>query len=74
MEIKRLVLEGILEKVNFSDWATPIVLILKSDGSIRVCDDCKVTLNPELQVDQHTMLTNARHLCVLGRQSVLLQN
>ena len=33
-EIKRLVLEGILEKVNFSDWATPIVPILKSDGSI----------------------------------------
>ena len=53
MEIKRLVLEGILEKVNFSDWATPIVPILKSDGSIRVCGDCKVTLNQELQVDQY---------------------
>ena len=56
-EIKRLVIEGILEKVNFSDWATPIVPILKLDGSIRVCGDYKVTLNPELQVDQHPMLT-----------------
>ena len=33
-EVKRLVLEGILEKVNFSYWATPIVPILKLDGSI----------------------------------------
>ena len=65
-EIKRLVLEEILEKVNFSDWATPIVPILKSDGSIWVCSDYKVTINPELQVGQHPMLTIRNIFASLG--------
>ena len=40
--------------------------MLKSDGSIRVCGDYKVTLNPELQVDQHPMLTMRDIFASLG--------
>ena len=65
-EIKRLVLEEILEKVNFSYWATPIMPTLKLDGSTRVCGDYKVTLNPEFQVDQHPMLTMHNIFASLG--------
>ena len=52
-DLARLERQGVIEKVSYSDWATPIVPVPKSDGSIRLCGDFKVTLNPVLQVDQH---------------------
>ncbi|GFV46539.1 retrovirus-related Pol polyprotein from transposon 412 [Trichonephila clavipes] len=44
-EIDRLEKEGIIEKVDSSEWATPVVPVVKSDGSIRLCADYSVTLN-----------------------------
>ena len=38
-EIKRLESLGVLEKVDFSYWASPIVPVLKPDGSVRICGD-----------------------------------
>ena len=54
-EIERLESSGVLEKVEFSKWATPIVPVPKKDGSFRLCGDYKVTLNPALEVDQHPL-------------------
>ena len=34
---------GVLEKINHSEWAAPIVPIPKADGSLRICGDYKVT-------------------------------
>ncbi|XP_017472395.1 PREDICTED: uncharacterized protein LOC108363521 [Rhagoletis zephyria] len=44
-ELDRLCAQGIFEPVEYSDWATPIVPVLKSDGTIRICGDYKSTLN-----------------------------
>jgi len=41
--------EGELVPVESSDWATPIVVIHKKDGGIRICGDFKVSINPVLQ-------------------------
>ncbi|XP_044766654.1 uncharacterized protein K02A2.6-like [Coccinella septempunctata] len=52
-EINRLVEVGILTPVSFSEWATPVVPIIKKNGEIRLCADFKVTINPHIQVDQY---------------------
>ena len=45
-EIDRLVGGGgILKPVEFSEWAAPIVPVLKPDNTIRLCGDYKVTVN-----------------------------
>ena len=44
-ELDRLQKEDIIEPVTFSEWAAPIVPVVKDDGGIRICCDCKVTIN-----------------------------
>ena len=51
-ELDRLESQGVLEKVNYSEWAAPIVPVLKADGQIRICGDYKVTVNPALHADR----------------------
>ena len=54
-ELDRLEAAGILQKVDHSDWAAPIVPVPKKVGTIRVCGDYKVSVNPMLQVDQYPL-------------------
>ena len=54
-ELDRLESDGIIEKVDHSDWASPIVPVPKGDGKIRICGDYKVTVNSHLQVDQYPL-------------------
>ena len=54
-ELDRLEQEGVLKRVNFSEWASPIVAVPKKDGQFRVCEDYKATINPSLEVDQYPL-------------------
>lgn len=44
-----LVSRDIVKRVNFSDWASQIVVADKKNGDIRVCCNYKRTLNPNLE-------------------------
>ncbi|GFX51444.1 uncharacterized protein K02A2.6 [Trichonephila clavipes] len=54
-ELNRLVAEDIIEPVTYSDWATPIVPVIKQNGNLRICGDYKVTINPGLKIEQYPL-------------------
>ena len=46
---------GALSPVYWSEWAASIVVVPKSDGSLRICGDFRVSVNPFLKVDQYPL-------------------
>ncbi|CAR98767.1 Protein CBG27228 [Caenorhabditis briggsae] len=52
-EIERLQKAGVISPVDHSDWAAPIVLVKKKNGSLRMCADFS-TASQEHAVHQHT--------------------
>ena len=44
-ELNKLEENGVIVKVDHSDWASPIVVVPKADGSVRICGDYKETIN-----------------------------
>ena len=52
-ELDRLEKLRVIEKINHSRWAAPIVPIVKANGELRLCGDFKVTVNSAIEVDQY---------------------
>ena len=52
-ELSRLQALGVIQPVRFSDWAAPIVPVLKSDGRVRICGDYKVTINRAARLEKY---------------------
>ena len=55
LELKRLETEGILHKIKSSDWSTTIVPVARSNGTVRICGDLKITVNPQLQTEEYPL-------------------
>ena len=53
-ELERLE-QGVVEPVQFSDWAAPIVPVMKGDGSVRICDDYKLTVNKVAELEVYLL-------------------
>ena len=66
-EIDRLEADGVLVKVNHSDWASPIMVVPKSDGGNRICADFKVSINQCIDVDRYPLPTTEElSACLTG--------
>ncbi|XP_056009456.1 uncharacterized protein K02A2.6-like [Ostrea edulis] len=81
-ELDRLIQLGILTPVKYSEWATPIVVVPKRDGTVRICGDFKVTLNPNIEIDQYPLprvddifssLTGGHHFTKIDLKNAYLQ-
>ena len=69
-ELERLEQEGIITPVPWSDWATPVMVVPKPDGSVRLCGDFKTAVNPALNVDQFPLPRVEDILATLGGSDV----
>lgn len=54
-KLDKLVEEGVIIKVDYNEWATPTVPVIKSNNAVRICGGFKVSLNPMLEVDQYPL-------------------
>ena len=54
-ELDRLVQEEIISPVDYSEWAAPIVPVMKSSGQVRICGDYKCTINQSARVDKYPL-------------------
>lgn len=82
IEIERLLQNKRIAPVKYSKWGTPIVPVLKPDGTVRLCGDYKVTLNPYLETDRYPLpnietifetLKGGEYYCELDLKEAYLQ-
>ena len=66
-ELNRLVACGVLEPVQFWDWAAPVVPIVKHDGRIRICGDFKLTIYQVAHVETYPLPRFEDLLASLGK-------
>ena len=52
-ELERLTKAQIIEPLQFSDWAAPVVPVLKPNKTVRICGDFKFTVNPVSRLDRY---------------------
>lgn len=62
-ELDRLVRVGILKPVSYSEYASPIVAVLKKNNDVRICGDYSATINKDLLIDSYPLPT-INELCV----------
>lgn len=56
-QLREMVKENILLPVRQSEIASPIVIVPKKNGTLRICGDFKKTLNPILKTDHYPLPT-----------------
>ena len=69
-ELHRLESQGVVKKVERSDWASPIVCVPKKDGSIRICGHFTVSINRVLLDNPYTLPDTEDVFATLGSGTV----
>ncbi|UYV79891.1 hypothetical protein LAZ67_18000994, partial [Cordylochernes scorpioides] len=69
-ELDRLEKSQIIEKVNASDWSTPLVTVIKSNGELRLCGDFKNNLNNCIEDEKYPLPTIETMLGNLGGNKI----
>ena len=54
-ELERFESLGIIIPVQHSNWAAPVVPVLKANGTIRLCGDYRVTINKAAKLDGYPL-------------------
>ena len=54
-DLERQICNGSLKPVEYSTWATPIVVVPKPNKTVLICGDYKATVNPQLKINQYPL-------------------
>lgn len=54
-ELTHMIEAGVLTPIKYSKWATPLRIVKKSDGSLRICGDYRSTVNAAIDVDTYPL-------------------
>jgi len=54
-ELDHLEKEGVIEKIQSSNWAAPTVPVVKQDDSVRICGDYKLTINQAAKTESYPL-------------------
>ena len=54
-KLDRLETERVLERISWSEYASPIVAVPKSNDSVRICGNYNGSINPSMYVDQYSL-------------------
>lgn len=58
---------GIIKKVQTSEWAAPLVPVIKPSGELRLCGDYKLTINKAINMDTYPLpLIDELFACLSG--------
>ena len=69
-ELNHLESQGVVKKVEWSDWASPIVCVPKKDGSTRICGDFKVFITRVLPDNPYPLPDTEDVFATLGSGTV----
>jgi hypothetical protein len=70
-QLEKMIKDGILEKVppGGSKWASPITIVRKPNGDLRICSDYKATVNPKICSDSYPLPSTETAFCELANMS-----
>ena len=69
-ELERLQKEGIIELVKFSEWAAPIVPVVKTNGQIRLCGDYRLTVNQASKLEAYPLPKIGELFARMARENI----
>ena len=61
--MERLKNLGVISRIEFSEWACPVVYVKKKNNKIRVCADFSTGLNDCLRNNTYPFTIARRHIC-----------
>lgn len=69
-ELDRLQKQGILEPTQYASWATPLVVVRKKDGSLRLCGDYRSTVNKAVKSNVYPLPTTTEVFAAIGTSCI----
>lgn len=66
-ELDKLERQGVLQPTQYAEWATPVVIVRKKNGSLRICGDYRSTVNQAVRNNVYPLPTSKELFARLGR-------
>ena len=67
-DLERQIHNGVLQRVEYLEWATPVVVLPKPSKAVRICSDFGVTVNPLLKINQYPLPRPEELFAALNRR------